>query len=123
MPTLWYYQVNGFDLGPVPHPELHRLSQKGRIAPKTPVRREGGEWMDAEEALGLDADVPVARRVESLLQRIALLERAAPFMIPVGMALLLWGRAAACVGLVILSPFAVASFRLLTGIARGRDAD
>jgi hypothetical protein len=38
-------------------------------------------------------------------------------------ALLPWSRIAACVGLVILSPFAVASFRLLIEIARVRDAD
>jgi GYF domain 2 len=123
MPPLWYYQVNGFDLGPVPHSELHRLSQKGRIAPKTPVRRDGGDWMDAEQALGLDANEPVARRVMPVPWHIALLDRAAPFGIPLGMALLPWGRVPACVGLVILSPFAVASFRLLIDIARVRDAD
>src|SRR5262249_14364678 len=43
--------------------------------------------------------------------------------IPLGMALLPWGRAAAGVGLVILSPFAVASFRLLIDLVSGREAD
>jgi hypothetical protein len=122
MPTLWYYQVNGFDLGPVPQPELQRLSQKGRIAPGTPVRREGGDWMDAEEALRLDANEPGARRMRPLPWPTTLLARAAPFGIPLGMALLPWGRVAACIGLVILSPFAVASFRLLIGLALARDA-
>ena len=112
MPTLWYYRVNGFDLGPVPQPELLRFSQKGRIAPKTPVRREGGDWMDAEQAFGLGADVPVAGRAVPLPWRITRLDRVAPFAIPLGMALLPWGRVAACLGLVIQSPFAVASLRL-----------
>jgi hypothetical protein len=66
MPTLWYNRVNGFDLGPVPQPELVRLSQKGRIAPKTRVRREGGDWMDDEQAFGLVADVPVGGRAVDL---------------------------------------------------------
>jgi hypothetical protein len=123
MPTLWYYRVNGFELGPVPQPELHRLSQKGRIAPKTPVRPEGGDWMDAEEALGLDASGPVDRRVKQLRWRIILLDRVAPFGIPLGMALLPWGRVAAGAGLVILSPIAVASFRLLIDLVSGREAD
>lgn len=123
MPTLWYYRVNGFDIGPVPQPELHRLSQKGRIAPKTPVRREGGDWMDAEQALGLDVDEAGARRGMPRPWRMTLLDRVAPYAMPLGMALLPWSRVAACVGLVILSPFAVASFRLLIDIARVPDAD
>jgi hypothetical protein len=122
MPTLWYYQVNGFDLGPVPRPELQRLCQKGRIAPGTPVLREGGDWMDAEEALRLDASEPGGRRMNPLAWPMTLLDRAAPFGILLGMAFLPWSRVAACIGLVILSPFAVASFRLLIGLARVRDA-
>jgi hypothetical protein len=47
----------------------------------------------------------------------------APFAIPLGMALLPWGRVAACVGLVILPPFGVGTFRLLIGIACVRDAE
>jgi hypothetical protein len=116
MTTLWFYQVNGFDLGPVPQSELHRLSQKGRIAPRTPVRPEGGDWMEAEQALGLGGKEAVGSRSGL----ITVLHRMAPFGIPMGMALLPWGRAAACVGLLILSPFAAASFRLLLGIATGR---
>jgi hypothetical protein len=67
--------------------------------------------MDAEQALGLDAEEPVAGRAAPLPWRITLLDRAAPYGIPLGMLLLPWGRVAACVGPVILSPFAVASFR------------
>jgi hypothetical protein len=51
-----------------------------------------------------------------------LLDRAAPFEIPLGMAMLPWGRVAACIGLVILSPFAFASFRLLIDLAPARDS-
>jgi hypothetical protein len=47
-----------------------------------------------------------------------LLDRYVVFGIPVGLALLPWGRGSSSVGILILMPFVVALIRLLVDIAR-----
>ena len=116
----WFYRINGFELGPVPPAEIRRLLQKGRIAPDTPARHErGGDWVTVERAVEPD-DASIPHR-PGLAEpwHILLLERFAIFGIPIGIALSLpWGRLAPSVGVMALTPFAVALIRLLVGIAR-----
>jgi hypothetical protein len=50
------------------------------------------------------------------------LERYAPFGIPLGVALLPWGRVACSVGLLILATFTAGLGRLLVGLARDLQA-
>ena len=39
MSAAWFYQLDGFELGPVPTAEIDRLVRKGRILPGTLVRQ------------------------------------------------------------------------------------
>jgi hypothetical protein len=112
--AVWFYQIQGFELGPVPLTEMSRLILKGRIKPDTLVRQDSGEWVHAEAVTSLypgPAEVPDAWLM-------ILLERFAAFGIPSGVALLPWGRFASLVGLLILAVFAVALIRLLVELAR-----
>jgi hypothetical protein len=111
--AVWYYQIQGFELGPVPLIEMQRLIHKGRIVPETLVRRDSGDWICAEQAAGLFAEEGRTSPWHTVL-----LERFAVVGIPLGVALLPWGRLAASVGIVILAPFAVALVRLLLDVAR-----
>ncbi len=106
----WFYQVNGFELGPVPTPEIQRLLQKGRIAPDTPVRREGdGSWRTADRLPVADDPAPrsmvAAIRSRPAPRRRDVLDRFAVLGIPIGVALILPRDGIAhSLGLVILAP-------------------
>jgi hypothetical protein len=108
---VWFYQINGFESGPVPLAELSRLVTKGRITQETLVRAEGGEWVRAESMTSLYPPAPAPWHV-------VLLDRYAAFGIPIGLALLPWGRVSSSVGILILMPVLVALIRLLVDIAR-----
>ena len=108
---MWFYQIKGFESGPVPLAEMSRLIMKGRITRETLVRENGGEWVRAERMTSLYPTVPEPWHM-------VLLERYAAFGIPVGLVLLPWGRVSASVGILILMPFLAALIRLLVHIAR-----
>jgi hypothetical protein len=109
--AVWFYQINGFESGPVPLAEMSRLIVKGRIIQETLVREDGGEWVRAESLTSLYPPAPEPWHM-------VLLDRYVMFGIPVGLALLPWGRVSSTVGILILMPFVVALIRLLVDIAR-----
>jgi hypothetical protein len=110
----WFYQIQGFESGPVPLTEMSRLILKGRIKPDTLVRPDHGEWVHAEKVTSLYPSPTVVPEPWHMI----LLERFAAFGIPLGVALIPWGRAASFVGLLILAVFAVALIRLLVQLVR-----
>jgi hypothetical protein len=118
----WYYQIEGFEAGPVPLAEMNRLILKGRITPQTLVRQDSGSWVVAERAKGLFAS---AEAVEPGAPpapepwHMTLLARFATPGIPAALALLPWGKLAQSLGLLILAVFAAALVRLL--VEAGRD--
>jgi hypothetical protein len=120
MPADWYYQLQGFELGPVPLAEMRRLIQKGRITPGTFVRQGGGGWVHAEKAEALrEGEAAAGDEATAGPPRwyVGLLGKPAAFGIPLGAALLPWHRLSTAAGLLILTPFAVASVRLLRDVA------
>jgi hypothetical protein len=108
---VWFYQLKGFESGPVPLAEMSRLITKGRITRETLVRQDGGEWVCAETMTSLYPAVPEPWHM-------VVLDRYAAFAIPIGLVLLPWGRVSAAVGILILMPFVVALIRLLVDLAR-----
>jgi hypothetical protein len=120
----WFYQLQGFALGPVPAAEMKRLIQKGRIAPDTFVRQGNGPWVHAGkvEALnpsavgGAPAD-PAAPGPEPWHLR--WLGRWGAWAVPVAVALMLPGhRATTAAGWLVFGPVLAASVRLAVGVAR-----
>jgi GYF domain 2 len=108
MPDVWFYEVNGFELGPVPTAEIKRLLAKGRVAADTPIRPEnGGQWLHVQD---------VARPKGPTITEhwhIVLLDRYALIGIPLAVALTLAGnRPAFVAGMILLTPFAVACARM-----------
>lgn len=130
MSERWHYQLNGFELGPVPATEILRLVRKGRLAADTPVRPEGeGAWSTAELLGGRDREAARSPIAEPSSAPIApsrddrwherFLDRVGPFGVPVGVALTLpWDRPAWSVGALVHATIAGAWIRLLVGAAR-----
>jgi hypothetical protein len=110
----WQYQIQGFELGPVPLSEMSRLILKGRITPATLVREGGGEWVRAETLAPL---YPLPATTAEPWEMV-LLGRFAVAGIPLGVALLPWGPVPRAAGSLVLAAFAVALVRLLVGMAR-----
>lgn len=131
MSQRWHYQLNGFELGPVPEAEVRRLVQKGRLPPDAPVRPEGeGAWSTADRITG---DVPT-QHVDSTIMdstptptpttvregwHLGFLQRLGPWLVPLGVALMLpQERPAWSLGALILATIAGALIRLLADAAR-----
>ncbi len=117
MAEVWYYEVNGFELGPVPTAEIHRLLAKGRVAADTPIRpHNGGQWKRVHDV----THVPRLANAKSDPWPVALLDRWAVVGIPLGVALILTDqRPAFIAGMVLLTPFAVAFARVAVELRRG----
>lgn len=54
MPSEWYYQDSGREVGPLSSGTLRKLAMEGAITPETPVRKAGGDkWAPARKVRGL----------------------------------------------------------------------
>jgi hypothetical protein len=140
MTDQWHYQLNGFEIGPVPASEVRRLLLKGRLAPDTPVRSEGSEvWATADRlrppeepaastappARNAQHDAPATLAPSSTIGPwpIALLEKGAPPGIPLAVAAMLtWERPIWCLGALLLAGFAGVALRVVARAALDLDA-
>ena len=91
--------------------EMNRLILKGRITRATFVRKTAGNGSALRKCRVSTRRCP-SPGTSSCSRDTPL------FGIPVGLALLPWGRVSASVGILILMPFSAASVRLLVDIAR-----
>lgn len=132
MSEKYRYQVNGFELGPVPAVEVARLLRKGRVAPDTPVRPEaGGEWTTAERLGGSPRNEPNPAPAPNSSPgatpgtpwHLVLLDRFAALGVPLGVALMVpWERPGFAAGALTLSVFAGALAKAAAGLAIDAEA-